>query len=90
MSDKTYDILNKLQRWLPAVGVLYLALSNIWGLPYGDAINATVVAVATFLASILEVSTVAYHKAQAEANKSLEWEGEDADVEHEDDWEGEG
>ena len=80
MSNKTYDIINKVQRWLPAVGVLYLTLANIWGLPYGDAINATVVAIATFLASILEVSSVAYHKAQAEAI-DIQAELEDDDTE---------
>ena len=80
MSNKTYDIINKVQRWLPAVGVLYLTLANIWGLPFGDAINATVVAIATFLASILEVSSVAYHKAQAEAI-DIQAELEDDDTE---------
>lgn len=80
MSNQTYDIINKVQRWLPAVGVLYLTLANIWGLPYGDAINATVVAIATFLASILEVSSVAYHKAQAEAI-DIQAELEDDDTE---------
>ena len=80
MSNKTYDIINKVQRWLPAVGVLYLTLANIWGLPYGDAINATIVAIATFLASILEVSSVAYHKAQAEAI-DIQAELEDDDTE---------
>lgn len=81
MSNKLYDILNKLQRWLPAVGVLYLALSNIWGLPYGDAINATVVAVATFLASVLEVSTVAYKQKQLDAVDYLADELEDYEEE---------
>ena len=80
MSNQTYDIINKVQRWLPAVGVLYLTLANIWGLPFGDAINATVVAIATFLASILEVSSVAYHKAQAEAI-DIQAELEDDDTE---------
>ena len=80
MSNQAYDIINKVQRWLPAVGVLYLTLANIWGLPFGDAINATVVAIATFLASILEVSSVAYHKAQAEAI-DIQAELEDDDTE---------
>lgn len=80
MSNQTYDIINKVQRWLPAVGVLYLTLANIWGLPYGDAINATVVAIATFLASILEVSTVAYKQKQLEAI-DIQAELEDDDTE---------
>lgn len=62
LSNTLYDILNKIQRWLPALGVLYLALCTIWGLPYGQQINNTIIAVATFLAATLEISTGVYHK----------------------------
>ena len=62
LDNKLYDILNKIQRWLPAIGVLYLALCKIWNLPYGQAINNTIVAVAAFLATTLEISTGIYHK----------------------------
>ena len=44
MSNKVYDVLNKIQRWLPALGVFYLAISAIWHLPFGDEVNATIVA----------------------------------------------
>ena len=57
MSNKTYDIINKIQRFLPALGAFYLVLVEVWGLPYGDAINKTVVAIATLLAVFLEVMT---------------------------------
>lgn len=60
MSDKLYDVLNKIQRWLPALGIFYLALSTIWGLPFGDEINQTIVAVATLLATTLEIATGVY------------------------------
>lgn len=63
-NDKLYDILNKLQRWFPALGIFYLTLAGIWDLPYGDQINETIVAIATLLAATLEISTVIYHKAQ--------------------------
>ena len=62
LDNTVYDILNKIQRWLPALGVLYLALCTIWDLPYGQQINNTIIAVATFLAATLEISTGAYHK----------------------------
>lgn len=62
LSNNTYDIINKIQRWLCAAGVLYLAISAIWGLPYGDQINQTVVAVATFLATFLEIATSKWNK----------------------------
>lgn len=62
LDNKVYDILNKIQRWLPALGILYLALCQIWNLPYGQAINNTIIAVAAFLATTLEISTGIYHK----------------------------
>lgn len=60
MSNKLYDILNKFQRWLPALGIFYLAVCNIWDLPFGDEINQTIVAVATLLATTLEIATGVY------------------------------
>ena len=62
ITNKLYDILNKLQRWLPALGVFYLTVATIWGLPFGDQVNNTVVAVATLLAAFLEVSSSQYNK----------------------------
>lgn len=60
MPNELYDVLSKLQRWLPALGVFYLAISAIWGFPYGDKVNETVLAVSTLLAATLEVSTMVY------------------------------
>lgn len=66
MSNKTYDILSKVQRWLPALGAFYLGLCKVWDLPLGSEINETIVLVATLLATTLEISTVQYQKAQNE------------------------
>ena len=57
MSNKAYDIINKIQRFLPALGAFYFVLVEVWGLPYGDAINKTIVALATLLAVFLEIMT---------------------------------
>ena len=62
-TNKVYDILSKIQRWLPALGVFYLTLGKIWGLPYSGEVNETIVAVATLLAATLEVSSARYYKA---------------------------
>ena len=62
MSNHIYDILNKTQRWLPSLGLFYLALTKIWSLPFGAQINDTVVALATLLAATLEVSSARYYK----------------------------
>lgn len=63
MSNKLYDILNKIQRWLPALGVFYLAMCQIWGFEYGDEVNKTILAVTALLAATLEISTGKYHAA---------------------------
>lgn len=68
MSNKVYDLLNKIQRWLPSVGILYLALCGIWGLPYGNEVNETIVAVATFLAATLEIATGVYLTKKGDTN----------------------
>ena len=62
MTDKCYDLLVMVQRWLTALGVLYLAISAIWGLPYGDEINQSIVAVCAFLAAIIEIQKSVWNK----------------------------
>ena len=57
MNNKIYDILNKIQRWLGAIGVAYFGLANIWGLPYGNEINKTIIVLGTLIATILEFSS---------------------------------
>lgn len=64
MSNKVYDIINKVQRWLPAVGLFYIGLASVWGLPLGDEVNQTIVLASTLLASTLEISTSQYKKKQ--------------------------
>ena len=62
MSDKLYDILNKIQRWLPALAAFYLGLSAIWPLPYGNEVNKTIALIATFLAATLEIFSARWNK----------------------------
>ena len=62
MSDKCYDILVIIQRWLAAIGVLYLAIAAIWKLPFGDEINQSIVAVCAFLAAIIEIQKSVWNK----------------------------
>jgi hypothetical protein len=62
MSNELYDILNKIQRWLPALAVFILTICTIWDLPYGEPIRDTIIAIATLLAATLEVSTAHYNK----------------------------
>jgi len=63
MSNKTYDILKFIALiFLPASGTLYFALSQIWGLPYGEQIVGTITAVDTFLGALLGISSAEYNK----------------------------
>lgn len=62
-NNKTYDVLKFIaQIVLPAIGTLYFALANIWGLPYGEEIVGTITAVDTFLGSLLMISNANYQK----------------------------
>lgn len=63
MKNEIYDVLKKIaQLWLPALGTLYFALAQIWGLPYAEQIVGTITAVDAFLGVILGVSTYVYQK----------------------------
>lgn len=62
MTNKCYDIMVIVQRWLTGLGVLYLAVSEIWGLPFGNEVNQTVVAVCAFLALIIEIQKSRWNK----------------------------
>ena len=69
MSNPVYDILSKIQRWLPALGVFIMAITKIWHLPLGTEINETILALAALLAATLEVSSARYFKKEGERLK---------------------
>ena len=63
LSNNTYDILKFIaQVFLPALGTLYFALSQIWHLPYGEEIVGTLTAVDAFLGALLGISSAQYYK----------------------------
>lgn len=62
LSNKAFDILKTIQRWLPLISTLYVALAGIWGFPYANEISKTLMALAAFLAGILEIATATYNK----------------------------
>lgn len=73
MSNKTYDILKYIaQIVLPALGTLYFALSQIWGLPYGEQIVGTITAVDAFLGAVLKINSDKYYSHQEDG---IEYEG---------------
>jgi hypothetical protein len=62
-NNKVYDVLKYVSLVvLPAIDTLYLTLSNIWGLPYGTEIAATITAIDTLLGALIGVSSERYKK----------------------------
>ncbi|MBO7732745.1 MAG: phage holin [Methanobrevibacter sp.] len=69
LKDSVYDILKFVaQVILPALGTLYFALAQIWGLPYGEQIVGTITAVDAFLGALLGISTIQYNKQKGAQN----------------------
>ena len=67
MDDKVYKVLKYIaQIALPALGAFYFALSQIWGLPYGEQIVGTIAALDTLLGVLLGISTYNYYKGTAD------------------------
>lgn len=63
MNNKVYDVL----KWvamvvLPALATLYLGLSNVWGLPFGEEVSTTISLINTFLGAVLMISNNQYKK----------------------------
>lgn len=63
LPDKAYNVL----KWiciilLPALATLWFALGKIWGFPYLAEIEATIIAIDTFLGAILGISAINYKK----------------------------
>lgn len=62
MTNETYDILKYIaQVVLPAIGTLYFALAQIWGLPYAEEIVGTITAIDTFLGVLLKKQSDMYN-----------------------------
>ena len=65
LSNKTYNVLKWIALvFLPAAGTLYGTLSDIWGIPFGDEIVRTVVAIEFFLGALLGISSIQYNKSK--------------------------
>lgn len=71
MNNKVYDILKFIALIvLPALATLVLTIFQIWDIPHGEQIAATITALDVFLGAVLKVSSYFY-------NKNIEAEGGD-------------
>lgn len=67
MSNKVYDVLKFIaQIVLPALATFYVTIAGIWGLPYGEQISGTIMAVDLLLGAILGISSAQYKKGVSE------------------------
>lgn len=63
LNNKVYDVLKFIaQIVLPAIATFCMTFANIWGLPYGEQISATIMAVDTLLGAVLMISSNVYNK----------------------------
>ena len=62
INKKLYDILCYISRYvLPAIGGLYMTLSDVWNLPYGPEVAGTCAALIVALNVLLGVDSAQYH-----------------------------
>lgn len=72
LSNEQYYLLNSLAVIiLPALGTLYFALAQIWGLPGGEQVVGSIVAVDAFLGVIVKVGENSYNKSASRYSGSL-------------------
>ena len=62
MNNKTYDVLKVIALIvIPAAVTCWIAIGNIWHLPYVEEIAGTATAIATFLGALLKISSDKYN-----------------------------
>lgn len=95
-NNKAYDVLKFIALvLLPAIGTLYFAIAQIWGLPDGSEVVGTIVAVDTGLGGLLHISSVTYNAPDGTMEVinspdgehktfSLNLNGDPADLQHND------
>lgn len=65
LPDKLYNILKYIAMIaLPALALFVQTVFAIWGIPYGEQISATIVAINALLGTLIGISTIGYNKSQ--------------------------
>ncbi len=75
-NNKTYDILVWIsQILLPAIATLYVGLAELWNLPFGTEVGATIMLLDTFLGTCLNLSKNKYQNKQIDEEfEATNWE----------------
>lgn len=62
MSNKTYDTIKTIALLIMPALTFFAALVDIWGIPYGSQIVATLAALDTFAGAAVAILAANYHK----------------------------
>ena len=65
ISSKLYDILKILCPVFGALSALYVALADVWSLPYATEVSGTFGALIAFMGSIMQISSKTYWDEQS-------------------------
>lgn len=65
-----------MQIFLPATGSLYFSLSSIWGLPFGEQVVGSIMALVLFLGMLLQVSSAQYKNSNERFSGEIEIDDE--------------
>lgn len=67
LNDRTYDLFGNIVRlFIPALGVFYATIAEIWDIPQADRVVGTLAAVGLLLGVILQISKGQYKKTEAD------------------------
>ena len=69
MKNKTYDVLKIIALLILPLSELVSAIATIWGLPYGQQITASLVALDAFLGAVVKISSDAYHNGDTDGKR---------------------
>lgn len=64
MKNKTYDTLRFISLIIAPICAFFSVLANAWGIPYGDAIAATLTGLDVLFGTIVEIARNIYYRRQ--------------------------
>ena len=64
MSNKAYDTLKFFALLILPISAFVGKIASIWGLPYGDEITATLIALDVLVGAIVKIAADEYHKGE--------------------------